>query len=90
MELDCLRKKYVKDLTIILNTDTSVNAYVNSEQIKKIIKSYPGACPLMLHYKKTGILTKVKLSASWSVDPKLQLLKDLKTLPEVEDVYINY
>lgn len=90
MDLDSLRKKYVKDLTIILNIDTSVNSYVNSEQIKKIIKSYPGACPLTLHYKRTGILTKVKLSASWSVDPKLQLLKDLKTLPEVEDVYINY
>ena len=82
MNLYDVRKKNVRNLTIILNN--------NSDHIKQIIKSYPGFCPLIIHYKKADLLTKIKLSTNWTVDPKIQLLTDLKKLPEVEDVYIDY
>ena len=82
MNLYDVRKKNVRNLTIILNN--------NSDHIKQIIKSYPGLCPLIIHYKKADLLTKIKLSTNWTVDPKIQLLTDLKKLPEVEDVYIDY
>lgn len=90
MDLDCLRQKHARNLTVVLNTDISQDSSINTDHIKNIIKSYPGSCPLTIHYKKSGILTKVKLGVSWHIDPKLQLLTDLKMLPEIEDAYINY
>ena len=89
MNLYDIRKKSARNLTIILhNTSSDLNN--SSDQIKQIIKNYPGICPLMIHYKKSDVLTKIKLSSSWAVDPKTQLLTDLKKLSEVEDVYVDY
>lgn len=90
MDLDSLRKQYARNLTVILNADISPSSQINTEQIKEIIKSYPGCCPLIIHYKKSGILTKVNLGVTWNVDPKLKLLTDLKMLSEIEDAYISY
>jgi DNA polymerase-3 subunit alpha len=89
MNLYDTRKKSARNLTIVLNNNSTV-LNNSSDQIKQIIKNYPGVCPLTVHYKKSDILTKIKLSLSWTVDPKTELLKDLKKLPEIEDVYIDY
>lgn len=82
-------KLTANNITIVLNssiTDPSVIA----ENIKKIITLYPGNCPLILHYKKNKILTKIQFGANWTVDPEKQLLTDLKNLAEIDDAYIEF
>lgn len=82
-------KKMINNLTIILNPLVS-HAQIVTEKIKQIIHKNPGNCPLVLHYHKAGTLTTIKLGDNWSVDPKKQLITDLKKLTEIEDAYINY
>ncbi len=94
MNLCELRKKNANNLIVILNAEAlnkeGVDGTNISEKIKQIIKPYPGVCPLVVHYKKFDILTKVKFGPTWAVDPKMRLLNDLKKLPEVEDAYVDY
>jgi len=82
-------KKMINNLTIILNPMIS-QAQIVTDKIKQIIHNNPGNCPLVLYYQKAGTLTKIKLGDNWSVDPKKQLITDLKRLTEIEDAYINY
>ena len=77
------------NVTIILNPLIN-DAVTVSEKIKKIIMPHPGNCPLILHYKKTDTLTKIKFGANWTVNPGKQLLTDLKKLSEIEHAYITY
>jgi DNA polymerase-3 subunit alpha len=79
----------VNDVTVVLNSE-NINPAIVAEKIKKIMLSYPGVCPVILHYKKSGSLTKIKFGPNWQVNPDNNLFKDLKNLQEIEDVYVNY
>lgn len=73
-------------LNIVLNSEMRDVSLI-SEKIKSLITPHPGACQLILHYKSAGTLAKIKLGPTWKINPIDQLLKDLKNLPEVEEVY---
>jgi DNA polymerase-3 subunit alpha len=81
-------KNLSHNITIILNLEIN-DAIVVAQKIKEIITPHPGDCPLILHYRKSGMLTKMKLGLNWKVNPVKQLLLDLKNLAEVQDAYIE-
>jgi DNA polymerase III subunit alpha len=87
MDLYGIRKKNAKNLTIILQENLNNN--FNAQKLKQIIEIYPGDCPLTICYKNNGKLIKIKSNANLGIDPKEQLLNDLKKLPEIEDVIID-
>lgn len=87
MDLYGVRKKNAKNLTIVLQENLNNN--FNAQKLKQIIETYPGDCPLTICYKNSGKLIKIKSNANLGIDPKEQLLTDLKTLPEIEDVIID-
>ncbi len=82
-------KTLVNNITIVLNSEID-DANTVAQKIKQIIMPHPGNCPLILHYKKSGMLTKIKLGINWTVDPQKQLLLDLKNVTEIADAYIEY
>ena len=81
-------KTIANNVTIVLNQWID-DANVVAEKIKKIIMPYPGNCPLIMHYQKSGMLTKIKFGINWAVSPEKQLLTDLKKLAEIDDAFVN-
>ena len=91
IDLATARSRYARLMRLSLNGNASAAGAASATRLKKMLEPYRnGNCPVAIHYENEGGIVDMRLPDDWRVSPDDNLLKELRSWLQPENVEVLF